>query len=85
MQNIMCNANTDLITLQWMKTQDNPFPDFSVNHQCRDFDVLVEWRKTESVDVEKWNRMKKPIGVKEVEVEDGYWELFGSGSDDGEH
>ncbi|KAG4438818.1 hypothetical protein IFR05_005709 [Cadophora sp. M221] len=81
MQNIMCNANTDLITLQWMETQDNPFPDFSINHQCRDFNALVDWRERNAVDMKKWDEMRKPVGVKEVPLPEGYWETFGKGSD----
>ncbi|KAH7355385.1 hypothetical protein BKA65DRAFT_582307 [Rhexocercosporidium sp. MPI-PUGE-AT-0058] len=77
MQNIMCNANTDLITLQWMETQDNPFPDFSINHRCRDFNALVDWREKNAVDMEKWDEMTKPVGVKEVPLPEEYWENFG--------
>lgn len=77
MQNIMCNANTDLVTMQWMETQSHPFPDFSINHQCRDFDTLVKWRKENSVDIDMWVEMKKPQGVKEVPAPDQYYELFG--------
>ncbi|KAH7411456.1 hypothetical protein BKA64DRAFT_618436 [Cadophora sp. MPI-SDFR-AT-0126] len=77
MQNIMCNANTDLITLQWMEKQDNPFPDFSINHQCRDFNALADWRDKNAVDMKKWDKMKKTVGVKEVPLPDEYWEAFG--------
>ncbi|PVH69160.1 hypothetical protein DL98DRAFT_626242 [Cadophora sp. DSE1049] len=77
MQNIMCNANTDLITLQWMEKQDNSFPDFSINHQCRDFNVLAEWRDKNAVDMNKWDKMKKPVGVKEVPLPEEYWDTFG--------
>src|SRR3954471_9057260 len=48
-QNIICTGNTDIITMQWMDTQHHPFPDFSINHQCRDFDSLIQWRKDNSV------------------------------------
>ncbi|KAK0119402.1 hypothetical protein ONS95_010854 [Cadophora gregata] len=82
MQNIMCNANTDLITLQWMEKQDNPFPDFSINHQCRDFNVLADWRDKNAVDMNKWDKMKKPVGVKEVPLPQEHWESFGGKGDD---
>jgi hypothetical protein len=78
MQNIMCTANTDLVTMNWMETQSNPFPDFSINHQCRDFETLVRWRKENSVDIEKWIQMKKPDGVRQVPAPKAYYELFGT-------
>ncbi|KAH8602871.1 hypothetical protein B0O99DRAFT_560560, partial [Bisporella sp. PMI_857] len=76
-QNIICTTNTDLNTMNWMETQHHPFPDFSINHQCRDFGALVAWRKENSVDMEKWHAMQKPEGVKEVPVMKEYWEIFG--------
>lgn len=76
MQNIMCNANTDLVTMQWMETQAIPQPDFSINHQCRDFNTLLSWRKETAVDLNKWIAMVKPKGVYEVPVQEEFWEIF---------
>ena len=53
-------SNTDLSTLQWMEGQSHAAPDFNINHQCRDFDALLEWRKENSVDMGMWKAMKKP-------------------------
>ena len=49
----MCNGNTDLVTMMGMETQSNPFLNFSISHWCRDFDTFAEWRKNNSVDMEK--------------------------------
>ncbi|KAI9743513.1 MAG: hypothetical protein M1818_002826 [Claussenomyces sp. TS43310] len=65
-QNLMCDANVDLYTLQWMETQGHPFPDFNLNHQCRDFDALVDWRKENGVDIDMWVAMEKPQGATQV-------------------
>lgn len=73
----MCSSNVDIITLNWMETQELPFPDFSINHQCRDFDTLLQWRRENSVDMEKLNGMVKPLGAKEIPAPKGYYELFG--------
>ena len=73
----MCSSNVDVITLNWMETQKLPSPDFSINHQCRDFDTLLQWRKENSVDMEKMNNLVKPEGVKEVPAPKEYYELFG--------
>ncbi|KAN0122841.1 protein of unknown function (DUF3328) domain containing protein [Hyaloscypha variabilis] len=63
--NIMCTANTDLVTMNWMETQSNPFPDFNISHQCRDFEPLVEWMKENS----------KPEHVRQ-EAPKVYYKLF---------
>jgi hypothetical protein len=47
-----------------MEIQSNPFPDFSINHQCKDFNTLVQRRKENSVNTEKWITMEKPNGVR---------------------
>jgi len=65
-QNIMCTANTDLYTLNWMETQGYPFPDFNINHQCRDFGALLEWRKENGVDIDMWVAMEKPANVNQI-------------------
>lgn len=65
-QNLMCSANTDVITLQWVETQFFPFPDFNVNHQCRDFDTLLDWTMQNSVDEKMWVKQSRPKGIKEV-------------------
>jgi hypothetical protein len=78
MQNIVCTANTDLVILNWRETQSNPFPDFSTNNQCRDFNTLVQWRKDNSVDIEKWIAIKKPDGVRQVPAPKAYYEKLGT-------
>lgn len=56
----MCSANTDIVTLQWVEKQLYPFPDFNVNHQCRDFDALLKWTMENSVDEDMWTNQKRP-------------------------
>jgi hypothetical protein len=55
-----------MYTLQWMETQGYPFPDFNINHQCRDFDALLDWAIKSSVDLDMWVERKRPKGVKNV-------------------
>lgn len=77
LQNMMCSSNVDIITLNWMETQKQPFPDFSINHQCPDFETLLEWRKDNSVNMGKFNDLVKPKGVKEIPAPKEYYKLFG--------
>ena len=43
LQNLMCQASVDVITHNWIEGVDRPFADFSIIHQCRDFDALLDW------------------------------------------
>lgn len=54
LQNIMCTGTTDLLTLNWMEEYSRPWPDFSVYHQCRDFDTLEEWQHLRGVGKLAW-------------------------------
>ncbi|KAJ5037226.1 uncharacterized protein L3040_007403 [Drepanopeziza brunnea f. sp. 'multigermtubi'] len=75
-QNLMCTGSTDLLTVNWMETQSFPFPDFNINHQCRDFDALVEWKEENGVDLERWAAMKRPDGVRQVKPSEGIKEML---------
>jgi hypothetical protein len=79
----MCTANTDLVTLNWRETQSNPYPDFSTNHQCRDFNTLVHWGKDNSLDIEKWIAMEKPDGVRQVPAPKAYYGKLGTEEEKG--
>lgn len=56
----MCTASTDLLTLTWMDYRDLPWPDFSVNHQCKDGDTVVKWQKDHAVNQTKFVNMPLP-------------------------
>ncbi|OAA36116.1 hypothetical protein BBO_08288 [Beauveria brongniartii RCEF 3172] len=60
LQNIQCAANTEVLTLAWVESRDVPWPDFSVNRQCRDFDTLVKWQQEHAVDADKFDKMPVP-------------------------
>lgn len=74
LQDLLCNANGDLITYQWVETQQNPFPDFSINRKCNDLGPLERWEEEHKAGVE-WN-VKKPEGLKGVKMEEGYFKIF---------
>jgi len=60
LQNIMCTANTDIYTHVWTDTLPNPYPDFNINHKCRNFDKLLSWHDQHSVDESKFWILRKP-------------------------
>ncbi|KAI0014545.1 hypothetical protein F4780DRAFT_774136 [Xylariomycetidae sp. FL0641] len=68
-QMITCSNNLNLITLHWAEGQPGPFPDMSINRQCVNFDSIVQWRKDNTIDMDKWvtpGLMDKPEGHAEM-------------------
>ncbi|KAG5917845.1 hypothetical protein E4U61_002387 [Claviceps capensis] len=62
--------NLNLVTRHWTEGLEYPFPDFSIQAHCINFEKLTEWHKEASVDLKKYLRvMKKPPGVKERPTE----------------
>lgn len=46
----MCEADASLITYNWLKNHYYPHPNFNVEHQCRDYDSLLEMSESRRVD-----------------------------------
>ncbi|KAI0126864.1 hypothetical protein BJ170DRAFT_421636 [Xylariales sp. AK1849] len=60
MQTLQCSANVNLITMHWVKEQEYPFPDMSINKQCVDFEKLSSWRQDNTLDLDKYaEKMRK--------------------------
>ncbi|KAF2167514.1 hypothetical protein M409DRAFT_36594 [Zasmidium cellare ATCC 36951] len=66
MQHMLCTADAGMITYQWREGNEYPFPDFSVQRECRDWRQLVEWRDGHAVDLERYKEYRKPEGVEVV-------------------
>ena len=62
LQNLMCRANVNVITHDWVETTARPYADFNILHQCRDFEALLDWQQRNKLsDVrEKFNSLKVP-------------------------
>jgi hypothetical protein len=41
-----------------------------------DFDILVNWRKENSVDIDTYMKLVKPEGVRQAKQQDMYFEVF---------
>ncbi|KAI0879014.1 hypothetical protein GGS24DRAFT_276867 [Hypoxylon argillaceum] len=48
-QVIMCSADLHIITYDWVDHVDYPWPDFSINRQCRNWDDVMEWVRQRKV------------------------------------
>ncbi|TQV97309.1 hypothetical protein V2A60_000067 [Cordyceps javanica] len=88
LQNLMCSATADVITQPWVVGQSHPFPDFSINKKCRDFDAILDWHERTMIrDTKAFMEIKKPENFKAVPMSEEFHELFqtGEGNGHGEH
>ncbi|KAK7954062.1 hypothetical protein PG996_014948 [Apiospora saccharicola] len=79
MQAIQCSGNVNLITMHWVEEQPYPFPDMSVNRQCINFDKLSQWRKDNTLDMDKYvETMRKKEGkhFNQLKAPDAYYEYY---------
>jgi hypothetical protein len=83
LQALMCSANTEMVTMTWMETQENPWPDFNVNKKCVNFDAMKQWRDDHSQPRDKIRVLKKPGDLVKVDVK--YWEIFGNETSKGDN
>ncbi|KAG2148154.1 uncharacterized protein EDB93DRAFT_1084970, partial [Suillus bovinus] len=42
-QIIMCRGDITMLTYDWVEGVKDPFPNFNVPHQCRNFDKILDW------------------------------------------
>lgn len=48
----------------WVDIGDEPYPDFSINRQCRDFESVLAWQEERSIPMSQYrNVIRKPQGV----------------------
>jgi len=65
-QKLMCDADASLITYNWLRNHYYPHPNFNVEHQCRDYDRLLEIAEERKVD----RTFLRPEGKMVVEFEE---------------
>lgn len=61
-QDIMCTASTDVYTHLWTDTLEHPFPDFNVQHQCKNYDTIMAWQEQNAVDEDEFVALRRPEG-----------------------
>ena len=62
LENLMCTANVDIYTHFWMDAQVHAFPDFNINHKCRDFDAVLAWQEANSIPLEEFAKARPRKG-----------------------
>ena len=61
-QNIMCTATTDVYTHVWTDVLEHPFPDFKIEHQCKNYEAVLEWQRRSALDEEAFVGLRRPDG-----------------------
>ncbi|KAH8422451.1 oxidase ustYa family protein [Aspergillus melleus] len=80
LQFIMCHADVGVITFNKVEGVKGPMADFSIDHKCRDFRSILDWKEENQVNVsdEQWKLINRvPEGVRELSGE-GRSRPFGS-------
>ena len=78
-ENIMCSGVVDVFPFMWVEGSRRPFPDFNINHKCRDFEALLEFQIKNTVPDtnKKANYMVRPKDAKVFPMPDSYWKTMG--------
>jgi hypothetical protein len=84
-QFLMCNADTTMTTMTWLETQERPWPDFSVNKKCVDFDTLVRWRDENALNISQAGLVRRPPGAPETKMSEEYWRVVGNDTNPGDN
>lgn len=72
LQTLMCHADLERVTFNKVNDMVGPFPDFSVEQKCRNFEDILEWKERHQVNVteEEWRLiLETPEGIRELEAE----------------
>jgi hypothetical protein len=48
-QKLMCDADSTLITYNWIKKHTSPHPNFNTQHDCRNYSAILELAKSSRV------------------------------------
>ncbi|KAF2244522.1 hypothetical protein BU26DRAFT_523172 [Trematosphaeria pertusa] len=71
---LMCDADTGVLTYVWVKGHSKPFPDFRVQHKCRNFDAVLQWVKDHQTYQSGSTGIKRVQGAKEMEHPPERWD-----------
>ncbi|KAF4785082.1 hypothetical protein HER10_EVM0002433 [Colletotrichum scovillei] len=84
LQALTCNPSLDLISHNWMRTQQNPYPDFNIKRQCVAHDPILKWQHENGISEQilKYKNLPRPEGFPEVEPEPSILKI---GEDLGHH
>ena len=56
-QKLMCDADTGIVTYNWLKGHSRPHPNFNVQHQCRDSETVLKFARDHQIDKDNSDRI----------------------------
>ncbi|KAG1787741.1 uncharacterized protein HD556DRAFT_1448424 [Suillus plorans] len=62
-QNIMCRADTTMISWYWVQGETDPYPNFNTRHRCRNFDKIWDWSIKNSIHIAETEVTRYPDTV----------------------
>ncbi|KAG2059409.1 hypothetical protein BDR06DRAFT_724979 [Suillus hirtellus] len=62
-QNIMCRADTTMISWYWVQGETTPYPNFNTRHRCRNFDKIWDWSIKNSIHLAEIEVTRYPDSV----------------------
>ncbi|KAF2170055.1 hypothetical protein M409DRAFT_19664 [Zasmidium cellare ATCC 36951] len=51
-QVLMCNADAGVLTMNWVESHSQPYPNFNTWHKCRNFDSVMDWVRGSALQLE---------------------------------
>ncbi|OQV01658.1 hypothetical protein CLAIMM_06972 [Cladophialophora immunda] len=69
-QNILCHADTTLLTYNWIKGYDSPYPNFNNWHVCRGWEAIDRWADSVALPKDKmveWGMKKWDKNAEELD------------------
>lgn len=64
-QIIICHGDISIVTFDWVEGQCDPYPNFHVNRECRNWDSIFQWAKDHHVDRQL---IQRPLGIPRTEM-----------------
>ncbi|TDZ21045.1 Cyclochlorotine biosynthesis protein O [Colletotrichum orbiculare MAFF 240422] len=65
-QNLQCTSDLGVLTYAWVDGRDDPWPDFSTQHKCRNFEKVVDWGNKRTVPLYEKGPFTKTAGAPAV-------------------
>jgi hypothetical protein len=65
LEHLTCQPSMNIVTFDWVETQHNPFPDFSIERKCVNWGAVGEWAERVGIQgyEEKQKSMVRPKGA----------------------
>ena len=62
LQTLTCQVSMDVITHNWMDTQQYPVPDFNMNRQCMNHGSILDWQSKNRITMDQWDEIAPQSG-----------------------